>query len=1205
MAESIGELVVKLGMDSTLFERSTKELNQRMKTLKSEFQYTTEQAKLYGNTTDSLQAKATSLHKAIDTQKAKLEKLRDEYNRSKEETGENSVQTQKLAEQVNKAASELTVYERQLKETQTAISGQTTKTKDLKHATEELASKMEATSKTVGKIGSTLTKSVKVPLTAAATASVKLAMNFETSMAKVATIADETSVPIETMRESILGLSNDTGQAAGDLAEATYQAISAGVDTARAVDFTNTATKAAVGGFTDAATAVDGLSSTLNAYGLEADQADSIANQMLITQNKGKTTFGELAGSIGKVAPIASALNISTDELFSSLAVLTANGIQTSESVSALKAAFSNVAKPTKEATEAAEALGIEFNADSLASKGLKGFLVDVRTAMSNMNPTIGALLTKQDQLTEKLKKTKKGTDAYKELSKELKNTNSDLEILTSAGDSSVSQFSTMFGSVEALNAMLILSSEQGMSLYDETMQEMQSNATALDDAYNTMTDTVEFRMQKSFNELKNSGIEMGSALLPWVDKLAGGISDLAEKFMGLDEEQQKNILTMGGVALAAGPVLSIMSNVISVGGTLIKGIGMIGPALGALTGPVGIALAAVGGVTLAFAGVKAAIEHARDEAINFGPKLQEACKNFDEVAEKADKTHDLTKEYEELAKKIDEGQVPMDELKAAQDRLKEIGEDLVALHPDIVSKYDVENGRIREKLGLLDQEADKMLALSKNELLNTVAEARGKIPALKETIDELNGSLDEAYDRESKIAESQNAISELAAEYEKLREANPYADLSDTAQKYTDKINEIAGPLGYHIEGMGQAYDLAESLGDEYGSLQKKIGDYEEDLTDAQESLDSYYDANKRLIEIDMGSTFEEYESGILAMRDAYAELITKGEISNETMETAKLLLPELGQEGADQAKILKDGMAEWTEKLTDGYQDLADLNGELSDYTGTVMVSKDRLHEYTGAVDSLTNIDLAGALEEQETKMQLLNDAMETLTGDGELAEDAIKNLTDTFPELAEQDINIDSIKGVMEKLGDEIQTSKQRSDDLRGSLDSLKSKTITIKTNYVSNGASGVASGALPKYAKGTGKSGVPGGPVIIDEEGTEMLVFPNRRIALAGGPKGPKLVNLPKGTQVIPAQLTQQLMSSMQRPKPMQYIPGFTEGTVTQAVLRDIVQPQGTGIQGSQQPIVVEVHIDAKDLGYKTATYSGRQMAYNARREIVRV
>ncbi len=71
-----------------------------------------------------------------------------------------------------------------------------------------------------------------------------------------------------------------------------------------------------------------------------ADSSNEIANQMLVAQNMGKTTFGELATTVSKVSPIFNQLNLGTNELFSSLAVLTANGIATSESVSALKANF-------------------------------------------------------------------------------------------------------------------------------------------------------------------------------------------------------------------------------------------------------------------------------------------------------------------------------------------------------------------------------------------------------------------------------------------------------------------------------------------------------------------------------------------------------------------------------------------------------------------------------------------------------------------------------------------------------------------------------------------------------------------------------------------------------------------------------------------------------------------------------------------------
>ena len=74
------------------------------------------------------------------------------------------------------------------------------------------------------------------------------AAEFETSTAKVATIADTGQKSLGTISSEIRAFSNETGEAATDMAEATYQAISASVNTADAVSFAGTATKLAVGG---------------------------------------------------------------------------------------------------------------------------------------------------------------------------------------------------------------------------------------------------------------------------------------------------------------------------------------------------------------------------------------------------------------------------------------------------------------------------------------------------------------------------------------------------------------------------------------------------------------------------------------------------------------------------------------------------------------------------------------------------------------------------------------------------------------------------------------------------------------------------------------------------------------------------------------------------------------------------------------------
>lgn len=109
---------------------------------------------------------------------------------------------------------------------------------------------------------------------------------------------------------------------------------------------------------------------------------------------------------------------------------------------------------------------------------------------------------------------------------------------------------------------------------------------------------------QQTLNQITLAGAELGNAvgpvLVPMIQGLADGAKSAAEWFGSLDEDQQKTIVTIGGLVAAIGPALTIAGKVITVGGTIIKGIGMITPLLGGLgtafeflTGPIGLAIAA------------------------------------------------------------------------------------------------------------------------------------------------------------------------------------------------------------------------------------------------------------------------------------------------------------------------------------------------------------------------------------------------------------------------------------------------------------------------------------------------------------------------------------------------------------------------------------------------------------------------------------
>ncbi|KIR01696.1 Phage tail length tape-measure protein [Lachnospiraceae bacterium TWA4] len=163
-------------------------------------------------------------------------------------------------------------------------------------------------------------------------ASVKGASNFNDGMAKMSTLFDTTKVPVGKLSQEFINLSNKLGLSADGLAEAGYQALSAGVDVKNSVGFVETAGKLAKAGFTSTATSVDVLTTAINAYGLKQTEAESIANKLVRTQNLGKTTVDELASSMGKIIPTASSMNVNIDNLTAGYAQLTKGGIATAES---------------------------------------------------------------------------------------------------------------------------------------------------------------------------------------------------------------------------------------------------------------------------------------------------------------------------------------------------------------------------------------------------------------------------------------------------------------------------------------------------------------------------------------------------------------------------------------------------------------------------------------------------------------------------------------------------------------------------------------------------------------------------------------------------------------------------------------------------------------------------------------------------------
>ena len=397
---------------------------------------------------------------------------------------------------------------------------------------------------------------------------VQQSIKFQSSMAKVGTIADATAVPLNALKKDIVSLSNEIGVNANDIAEDVYNAISAGQKTEDAVGFVGQAVKLAKGGFAETGQALDVMTTILNAYGKESSEAGAVADMLIQTQNKGKVTVAELSSVMGKIIPTANANNVALEQLCAGYAIMTSRGIAAAETT----------------------------------------------TYMNSMLNELGKTGTTADKT---LRAAAGGS--FKDLMAQGMSVAEVLDILQAEAEKSGKSLADMFGSAEAGKAALTLMAD-GVDGFNSQVAGMLDSTGAAESAFKKMAETTEEKIAKAKNALNNLAIVLGDTFLPYVTTGAQKVSELVTKFSAWAQENPELLSTIvkigagiaafavGGKAAKLG-FLEIKGGILSVATvfTKLKAMGGIKGVLGNMGGFKGI-FGGIGGKLLPVIGIITAI---------------------------------------------------------------------------------------------------------------------------------------------------------------------------------------------------------------------------------------------------------------------------------------------------------------------------------------------------------------------------------------------------------------------------------------------------------------------------------------------------------------------------------------------------------------------------------------------------------------------
>jgi TP901 family phage tail tape measure protein len=246
----------------------------------------------------------------------------------------------------------------------------------------------------LGNLGANVVTSAFNGLSASIGFTINQAREFSRSIAEVNSILPKNTKLTKDQTEAFIQLSSAYGKTAQSEAKAFYEIVSGGVeDTATAFKILRQANEASIAGLTDVNVAAKVLTSTFNAFAQQGTSVTQITDALFQAVKDGQTTFNELSGTLGRISPIAASVGVNINEVAGSIAFLTKSGIQTDQAITGLRATIASIIKPSKEAADEANRLGISFNAAAIQKAGgFVQFLNQVKTATNGSSTSIARL---------------------------------------------------------------------------------------------------------------------------------------------------------------------------------------------------------------------------------------------------------------------------------------------------------------------------------------------------------------------------------------------------------------------------------------------------------------------------------------------------------------------------------------------------------------------------------------------------------------------------------------------------------------------------------------------------------------------------------------------------------------------------------------------------------------------------------------------
>lgn len=510
----------------------------------------------------ALKGEIVGVQNKLALQRAELSKVVEAYNKGDENALKYKNAMIQLATETNKTETELYELEQKLRDLPAdSFIG---KLELIKENLENNQSEMKKWGDLLTDVGTKLTIGFTVPITTAATASVKAAMDYESAFTGVIKTldlsmysADEASQKLNEVSDGIKNLALNTASSSTEIAAVAEIAGQLGISADNIVEFTKVMVE--LGDTTnlsaeDAATAlarVLNITQEVEKNGVES--YEKVGSAVVHLGNNFATSESEIVAMANRLAAGGTLAGLTTQEILGLSAAMSSVGITAEAGGTAMNQTLTKI-----ESEFAAFSQGAESNFGRIAE--IAGMSADAFADAWKNRPAeaIEAFISGLGSLDEK------GESATL--------------VLDELGMAGIRQ-SNMLKSLGLASNVLADAMDKANEGYEEGIY--------LSKEAELRYGTFETQIKQFGEAVRQLGIAFGGVLLPMIQPVVEKLTEWLTSFSKMDEGTKKFIITIAGLLAALGPVLAM----IGTGLQLFSNLSVVATTLGTTVGALGLGM--------------------------------------------------------------------------------------------------------------------------------------------------------------------------------------------------------------------------------------------------------------------------------------------------------------------------------------------------------------------------------------------------------------------------------------------------------------------------------------------------------------------------------------------------------------------------------------------------------------------------------------